>query len=122
MSLIPSDTDVLAAVLGAPARRVLQHAEAVGPSTGWKDGHLSSQHGFLAPDISESRISLALTSGRVWMELCERMPAVVARGKVRDQIRSLPMVLGNPEVIPDSALWAAIVTLGILAHRSILNC
>ena len=108
---------MLAAALGAPARRVLLRAEAVGPSTGWKDGHLSSEYGFLAPDISEARIALALSPGRAWINLCERMPAVVARGKVREQIKALPLVLGTPEVIPDAALWAAIVTLGILAHR-----
>jgi hypothetical protein len=108
---------VLAVALGAPARRVLLRAEAVGPSTGWKDGHLSSKHGFLAPNISDSRIALAQSPGRVWMDLCARMPAVVARGKVRDQIRALPLISGLPDVIPDTALWAAIVTLGILAHR-----
>jgi hypothetical protein len=115
-SLIPLDTDVLAVALGAPARRVLLRSEAIGPSTGWKDGYLSSKHGFLPPDISESRIALALSPGRVWMDLCGRMPAVVSRGKVREQIRALPLVLGVPEVIPDSALWAATVTLGILAN------
>ncbi|KFY78093.1 hypothetical protein V499_02666 [Pseudogymnoascus sp. VKM F-103] len=47
---LSSDLEVLAAALGAPARRVLIRAEEVGPSSGWKDGHLSAKYGFLPPD------------------------------------------------------------------------
>lgn len=43
------------------------------------------------------------------------MPAVVARGKMRESVLALPLVYGNPEIIPDAALWAAMVCLGILA-------
>jgi hypothetical protein len=56
-----------------------------------------------------------MSPGRVWSDLCERMPAVVARGKMRASILALPLVLGTPDVIPDGALWAAMVCLGILA-------
>ncbi|KFY97185.1 hypothetical protein V498_02205 [Pseudogymnoascus sp. VKM F-4517 (FW-2822)] len=112
---LSSDSEVLAAALGAPARRVLLRAEEVGPSSGWKDGHLSAKYGFLPPNPSASPIALGLTPGRVWSDLCERLPAVVARGKIRDEVKSVPLVLGTPEVIPDAALWAATVALGILA-------
>ncbi|KFY18009.1 hypothetical protein V492_00213 [Pseudogymnoascus sp. VKM F-4246] len=112
---LSSDSEVLAAALGAPARRVLLRAEEVGPSSGWKDGHLSAKYGFLPPDPSASPIALGLTPGRVWSDLCERLPAVVARGKIRDEVKSIPLVLGTPEFIPDAALWAATVALGILA-------
>jgi len=76
---------------------------------------LSSKFGFLPPDPSESRISLALSPGRIWIDLCERMPGVVSRGKVREETSALPLVLGVPEVIPDSALWAATAVLGLIA-------
>lgn len=114
-ALLASETDVLATALGAPARRFLQHAEEIGPMTGWKDGHLSSKHGFLPPDPSDSRIALTLSPGRVWMDVCERMSGLVSRGKVREKIRALPLVLGVPEVIPDSAIWAATAILSLIA-------
>lgn len=43
------------------------------------------------------------------------MPAVVARGKMRESILAIPLVYGTEDVIPDAALWAATVCLGILA-------
>ena len=53
--------------------------------------------------------------GRVWSDLCNRLPGLVGRGKVREAILDLPLVAGTPDVIPDDALWAAVVCLGILA-------
>lgn len=113
--LMPSKEDVLAAALGAPARRVLERAEMLGPYTGWRDGYLSSTDGFCPPDPNASPIALAASPGRVWSDLCERMPGLVARGKIREAILELPLVSGTADVIPDSALWAATVCLGILA-------
>ncbi|PVH94808.1 hypothetical protein DM02DRAFT_675942 [Periconia macrospinosa] len=113
--LLPSDDDLLSIALGAPARRVLMRAEEIGPRTGWKDGYLSSGHGFLPPDPSDSPVALRASPGRVWSDLCERMPGVVARGNMRNSILALPLVYGTPDVIPDRALWAATVCLGILA-------
>lgn len=113
--LNPTDDAVLAAALGAPARRVLVRAEEIGPRTGWKDGYLSSSHGFIPPDPSDAPVALRQSPGRVWSDLCERLPAVVARGNVRSQILALPLVYGTPDVIPDRALWAATVCLGVLA-------
>ncbi|KAF2831689.1 hypothetical protein CC86DRAFT_275958, partial [Ophiobolus disseminans] len=43
------------------------------------------------------------------------MPGVVARGNMRNSILALPLVYGTSDVIPDRALWAATVCLGILA-------
>jgi hypothetical protein len=40
---------------------------------------------------------------------------VVAHGNMRNSILSLPLVYGTPDYIPDRALWAATVCLGILA-------
>ncbi|KAH7077016.1 hypothetical protein BKA63DRAFT_565377 [Paraphoma chrysanthemicola] len=113
--LQPEDNDLLAFALGAPARRVLTRAEEIGPKTGWKDGYLSSAHGFLPPDPSEAPVALRASPGRIWSDLCERMPGVVARGNMRNSILALPLVHGTPENIPDRALWAATVCLGILA-------
>ncbi|KAF2703230.1 hypothetical protein K504DRAFT_508145 [Pleomassaria siparia CBS 279.74] len=112
-NLNPTDDDLLAAALGAPARRVLMRAEEIGPRTGWKDGYLSSSYGFLPPDPSDSPVALRASSGRIWSDLCERMPGVVARGNVRTSILALPMI--DADMIPDRALWAATVCLGILA-------
>jgi hypothetical protein len=120
-----TDEQVLAAALGAPARRVLIRAELLGPRTGWRDGHLSGTHGFCPPDPSASPAALAASpgksywfhihrSGRVWSDLCNRLPDVVRCGKAREIISKLPYVDVN--AIPDTALWAAVVCLGILAH------
>lgn len=112
--LAPTDADVLAAALGAPARQVILRAEEIGPATGWKDGYLSAGHGFMPPDPSAAPTALANSHGRVWSDLCERMPGCVARGRVRESIAALPVVKGTPDVIPDAALWAATVALGTL--------
>ncbi|ETI24376.1 hypothetical protein G647_03745 [Cladophialophora carrionii CBS 160.54] len=113
--LNPPDLDVLASALGAPARQVLNRAQELGPRTGWRDGYLTSTHGFCPPDPSAAPAALAMSPGRIWSDLCERMPAVVARGKMRESILALPLVYGTEDVIPDQALWAAVVCLGILA-------
>lgn len=77
--------------------------------------YLSSEFGFLPPDPSDAPVALRASPGRVWSDLCERMPGVVARGNMRNSILALPLVYGTPDVIPDRALWAATVCLGILA-------
>lgn len=113
-SLVATDEDLLAAALGAPARQVMLRAEAIGPRTGWKDGYLSAEHGFCAPDSNEAAGFLAASPGRVWSDLCERMPGCVSRGRVRESVAALPLIPGTADVIPDRALWAAIVALGML--------
>ncbi|VBB80424.1 Putative Sulfite reductase, alpha subunit (flavoprotein) [Podospora comata] len=109
-----AEQDLLAVALGAPARQVMIRAEEIGPRTGWKDGYLSVEHGFCPPDYDESPGALANSPGRIWSDLCERMPGCVARGRVRESVAALPIVEGTPEVIPDRALWAAVVALGML--------
>jgi hypothetical protein len=42
------------------------------------------------------------------------MPGCVARGRVREAVAALPIVEGTSDVIPDKALWAALVALGML--------
>ena len=113
-NLNSSEQDLLAVALGAPARQVLFRAEEVGPRTGWRDGYLSTEYGFVPPDADEAAGALARSSGRVWSDLCERMPGCVARGRVRESIASLSLVEGTVDVIPDRALWAALVSLGML--------
>lgn len=111
----PSEHDVLAAALGAPARQVIIRAEGVGPSSGWKDGFLTAEYGFVPPDSMDSAVAaLANSPGRIWSDLAERMPGCVARGRVRESIAALPIVEGTEDVIPDSALWAALVSLAML--------
>lgn len=58
--------------------------------------------------------ALANSPGRIWSDLAERMPGCVARGRVRESIAALSVVEGTEDVIPDSALWAALVCLGML--------
>lgn len=43
------------------------------------------------------------------------LPGLVQRGRVREAILDLPLVYGSVDVVPDQALWAAVVCLGILA-------
>ncbi|KAK3938520.1 sulfite reductase [NADPH] flavoprotein alpha-component [Diplogelasinospora grovesii] len=97
------EQDLLAVALSAPARQVMIRAEEIGPTTGWKDGYLSVEHGFCPPDYNESPGALANSLRRTWSDLCERMPGCVARGKVRESVAALPV-----------ALWAAVVALGML--------
>lgn len=113
--LPPSEHDVLAAALGAPARQVIIRAEEVGPRAGWKDGFLTAEYGFVPPDSMDSAVAaLANSPGRIWSDLAERMPGCVARGRVREAIAALPIVEGTEDVIPDAALWAALVSLAML--------
>ncbi|CCA74881.1 related to nitric-oxide synthase, salivary gland [Serendipita indica DSM 11827] len=114
-SLNPSEADILAVALGAPARRVLERADALGPVTGWRDGWLSTKHGFCPPDPNAAPAALALSPGRVWSDICSRMPGLIARGRIREAILELPLIDGSEATIPDAALWAAVVCLGILA-------
>ncbi|KAI1477970.1 hypothetical protein F4774DRAFT_180178 [Daldinia eschscholtzii] len=108
------EQDLLAVALGAPARQVMLRAEEIGPKTGWIDGYLSAEHGFCPPDYEEAVGALSRTPGRIWIDLCERMPGCVARGRVQESVAALPLVEGTKEVIPDQALWAAVVALGML--------
>lgn len=113
-TLVATDQDLLAVALGAPARQVVLRAEEIGRRTGWKDGYLSAEYGFCPPDANESAGALANSPGRVWSDLCERMPGCVSRGRVRESVAALPLVEGTDDVIPDQALWAALVALGML--------
>lgn len=113
-ALNANEQDVLAVALGAPARQVMLRAEEIGSSTGWRDGYLSMEHGFCPPDYDEAATALARSPGRIWADLCERMPGSVSRGRVRESVAALPIVEGTAEVIPDRALWAACVALGLL--------
>lgn len=108
------EQDILAVALGAPARQVMIRAEEIGPHTGWRDGYLSADHGFCPPDYNEAAGALALSPGRIWSHLCERMPGCVARGRVQESIAELPLIEGTEDNIPDRALWAALVALGLL--------
>ncbi|KAI8712865.1 Cytochrome b5 heme-binding domain-containing protein [Fusarium sp. LHS14.1] len=108
------DHHLLAVALGAPARQVMRRAEEIGPQTGWRDGYLSVEHGFCPPDYEEPVSALARSPGRIWSDLCERMPGCCARGRVREAVAALPLVEGTEEFIPDQALWAAVVALGML--------
>ncbi len=107
-----NEQDLLAVALGAPARQVMLRAEELGPQIGWIDGYLSAEHGFCPVDYDEAAGALSRSPGRIWSDLCERMPGCVARGRVQESVAALPLVEGTKEVIPDQALWAALVALG----------
>lgn len=108
------ERELLAVALGAPARQVILRAEEIGPETGWRDGYLSTEYGFQPPDTNAATGALRNSPGRIWMDLCERMPGCIARGRVRESVATLPIVEGTADVIPDKALWAALVALGML--------
>lgn len=75
-------------------------AEQIGPLTGWKDGYLSSAYGFCAPDPLASPIALSVCPGRVWSDIMGRMPAIVSRGRVREEVANMPLIQGTPDVVP----------------------
>ena len=89
-------------------------AEEIGPRTGWKDGYLSPENGCCPLVYNEAPAALANSPGRIWSDLCERMPGCVSRGRVRESVVALPLVHGTENTIPDQALWAAVVALGML--------
>lgn len=107
-----NEQDLLAVALGAPARQVMLRAEEIGSQSGWIDGYLSAEHGFCPPDYDEAAGALSKSPGRIWSDLLERMPGCVSRGRVQESVAALPLVEGTKEVIPDQALWAALVALG----------
>ncbi|KAH9894721.1 sulfite reductase flavoprotein alpha-component [Xylariomycetidae sp. FL2044] len=113
-TLTANEQQLLAVALGAPARQVILRAEEIGPRTGWRDGFLSAEFGFVPPDMDEVVSALANSPGRVWSDLCERMPGTTSRGRFREAAAALPVIEGTENVIPDAALWAAIVALGLL--------
>ncbi|KAI1872346.1 uncharacterized protein JN550_004065 [Neoarthrinium moseri] len=113
-ALTANEQDLLAVALGAPARQVLLRAEEIGRQTGWRDGFLSAEFGFVPPDMDEAVSALATSPGRVWSDLCERMPGTVSRGRFREAAAALPVIEGTEDVIPDAALWPALVALGLL--------
>lgn len=113
-SLPANEQDLLAVALGAPARQVIIRAEQVGPGTGWRDGFLTAEFGFVPSDLDVHASALASSPGRIWSDLAERMPGCVSRGRARESMALLPLVEGTEDVIPDSALWAALVVLGLL--------
>lgn len=113
-TLTANDHDLLAVALGAPARQVILRAEEIGRQTGWRDGFLTVECGFVPEDPEQYVSALANSPGRCWSDLCERMPGTVSRGRVREAVHALPLVEGTEDVIPDSALWGACVALGLL--------
>jgi hypothetical protein len=69
-ALNASEQDLLAVALGAPARQVLIRAEEVGPQTGWRDGYLSTEYGFVPPDAEAAAGALAKSPGRGQFVFC----------------------------------------------------
>lgn len=114
-----NEQDLLAVALGAPARQVMLRAEEIGSKSGWIDGYLSAEHGFCPPDYDEAVGFLSRSPGRIWVDLLERMPGCVARGRAQESVAALPLVEGTKEYIPDQALWAAMVALGSKSSRTI---
>lgn len=64
--------------------------------------------------MDESVSALANSPGRIWSDLCERMPGSISRGRFREAAAALPTIDGSADIIPDAALWAAVVALGLL--------
>ncbi|KAF4437279.1 hypothetical protein F53441_13087 [Fusarium austroafricanum] len=109
-----SDSELVDITLGAPARQMMRRAEEIGPQTGWRDGYLSTENGLCPPDYEEPIRAIARSPGRIWSDLCERMPGCSARGAVREAVAALPLVEATEENIPDKALSGALVALGML--------
>ena len=99
-----------------PAREVIENAEAKGPSTGWCDGWLTFEHGFLEPDgAGTSMQALRRTAGAAWIEKSAQLPSLVAHAAIQLRLADMPIVAGDAATIPDAALNAADVVLSTLA-------
>src|SRR5271163_971270 len=72
------------------------------------------RQGHLLRVLVISRLNLTYRLGHVWSQLCDGLPHHVSQGRAREAILNLPDV--DSASIPDDALWAAVVCLGILAH------
>jgi hypothetical protein len=67
----------------APARRVLDRMDRIGPLTGWRDGFLSTNHGVCPLDPNAAPAAFGRTPGRAWSDICSRFPGLIARGRGR---------------------------------------
>ena len=100
-----------------PAAKVLAEAEATGPKTGWRDGWLTAEQGFLEPTPGASMLALRRThSGAVWVSLAMQLPALIASLSVEVSLTSrLPVLAADEAAVPAAALIAADVVLSNLA-------
>ena len=98
-----------------PARAVLEQAVFDGPSSGWKRGWISAEHGFFEPSMGESLSALRRTPGFVWHQNCLRLPALIKSGAVMARIQEIPTYAASTDRLPDLALNAADVALCTLA-------
>ena len=101
-----------------PAAKVIAHAEATGPASGWSDGWLTSMHGFLEPSPGASMAALRHTdSGAVWVGLAMQLPTFVDSLAIRLSLQSrLPVLPADEAAVPPAALVAADTVLSRMAH------
>ena len=64
---------------------------------------------------------LSRTLGAVWLQACERLPALSRRGAVYEAVATMPLISGTSDTIPDSALWAASAALARLSAAAALD-
>ena len=98
------------------AREIINRAEAKGPTTGWRDGWLTMEHGFMEPPMAgASMLALRRTAGATWIETSGQLPSLVAHLAIRLRVSEMATISGDEATIPSTALVAADVTLSTLA-------
>src|SRR5262249_26684574 len=98
----------------APARRVLERAEALRGRLGHENlGFLSARRGF-TPYIEPAK-RLPAEFG-AWDEAATRLPELYRSLRVRRELASLPLLDAGPDSLPDEYLLRAALVIGFLAQ------
>ena len=91
-----------------PAQEVINRAEGKGPSTGWRDGWLTMEHGFMEPPTAGvSMLALRRTDGATWIEYSAQLPSLVALLAIRLRVSKMATIPADEATIPSAALVAA---------------
>jgi sulfite reductase alpha subunit-like flavoprotein len=98
----------------APARAVLERAEALRDQLGHENlGFLSARRGF-APHFEPAR-RLPAEFG-AWDEAAARLPELYRSLRLRRELDSLPLLDAGPDSLPDKYLLRAALVIGFLAQ------
>jgi cytochrome b involved in lipid metabolism len=96
------------------AGTVLREAERHDGRAGHRNlGPLSTDHGFLPPPGSNTRLP---DSHAAWDEVAAALPELHRSLTLRGELDRLPILPADPESLPDTALQRAATILGLLAH------
>ena len=97
-----------------PSRAALEEAERVNAEMGHElGGFVSRSHGFLPVRPPATALP---ASHAAWDEVAAAFPELYRSVKVRDALRSMPVLPGDAESLPDEHLLRAVTLLSMFAH------